>query len=48
MLGLMAARDEIVSFLDGLLDIDAYPDGLPVSAPPSSCSRAPRRSRRRC
>jgi dinuclear metal center YbgI/SA1388 family protein len=30
MLGLMAARDEIVSFLDGLLDIDAYPDGLPV------------------
>ena len=26
----MAARDEIVAFLDGLLDIEAYPDGLPV------------------
>jgi dinuclear metal center YbgI/SA1388 family protein len=26
----MAGRDEIVSFLDDLLDIDAYPDGLPV------------------
>ena len=30
MLAPMAARDEIVSFLNDLLDIDAYPDGLPV------------------
>jgi dinuclear metal center YbgI/SA1388 family protein len=26
----MAARDEIVRFLDDLLDIEAYPDGLPI------------------
>jgi dinuclear metal center YbgI/SA1388 family protein len=30
MLAAMAGRDEIVAFLNGLLDVEAYPDGLPV------------------